>query len=60
MNFTVHSLLKTETDKETEKETDRERDRWTHMGHKEWSEYGKTFTRCYTIALNFWDEFNVN
>ena len=35
MNFTVHSLLKTETDKETEKETDRERDRWTHMGHKE-------------------------
>ena len=33
---------------------------WTHMGHKEWSEDGKTFTRCYTIASKFWDEFNAN
>ena len=33
---------------------------WTHMGHKEWREDGKTFTRCYTIALKFWDEFNPN
>ena len=33
---------------------------WTHMGHKEWKEDGKTFTRCYTIALRFGDEFNAN
>ena len=33
---------------------------WTHMGHKEWSEDGKTFTKCYTIASKFWDEFNAN
>ena len=30
------------------------------MGHKEWSKDGKTFTRCYTIASKFWDEFNAN
>ena len=33
---------------------------WTHMGHTEWREDGQTFTRCYTIALKFWDEFNAN
>ena len=33
---------------------------WTHMGHKGWRKDGKTFIRCYTIALKFWDEFNVN
>ena len=33
---------------------------WTHMGHKGWRKDGKTFTRCYTIALKFWDEFNTN
>ena len=30
------------------------------MGHKELREDGKTFTRCFTIALKFWDEFNAN
>ena len=25
------------------------------MGHKEWSEDWKTFTRCYTIASKCWD-----
>ena len=29
------------------------------MGHKELLEDGKTFTRCYTITLKFWDEFNA-
>ena len=33
---------------------------WTHMGHKGWRKDGKTFTRCYAIALKFWDEFNAN
>ena len=33
---------------------------WTHMGHKGWRKDGKTFIRCYTIALKFWDEFNSN
>ena len=33
---------------------------WTHMGHKGWRKDGKTFIRCYTIALKFWDEFNAN
>ena len=33
---------------------------WTHMGHKGWKKDGKTFIRCYTIALKFWDEFNAN
>ena len=33
---------------------------WTHMGHKGWKKDGKTFTRCYTIALKFWDESNAN
>ena len=33
---------------------------WTHLRHKGWREYGKTFIRCYTIALKFWDEFNAN
>ena len=33
---------------------------WTHMGHKEWKEDGQTFTRCYNIALIFWDEVNAN
>ena len=33
---------------------------WTHMGHKGWRKNGKTFIRCYTIALKFWDEFNAN
>ena len=34
---------------------------WTHMGHKGWRKDGKTFTRCYTIALKCWDEFkNAN
>ena len=29
-------------------------------GHKGWSKDEKTFKRCYTIALKFWDEFNAN
>ena len=33
---------------------------WTHMGHKGWIKDGKTFIRCYTIALKLWDEFNAN
>ena len=33
---------------------------WTHMGHKGRRRDGKTLTRCYTIALNFLDEFNAN
>ena len=33
---------------------------WTHMGHKGWRKDGKTFIRCYTIALKYWDEFNAN
>ena len=33
---------------------------WTHKRHKEWCEDRKTFTRCYTIALGFCDEFNAN
>ena len=28
---------------------------WTHMGHKRWRNDGKTFTRCYTVALKFID-----
>ena len=34
--------------------------RWTHLGRKEWRKDGKTFIRCYAIALKFWDEFNAN
>ena len=30
------------------------------MGHKGWRKDGKTFIRCYTIALNFWNAFNAN
>ena len=30
------------------------------MGHKGWRKDGKTFIKCYTIALKFWDEFNAN
>ena len=33
---------------------------WTHMGHKGWRQDGKTFIRCYTIALKLWDQFNAN
>ena len=33
---------------------------WAHMEHKGWRKDGKTFIRCYTIALKFWDEFNSN
>ena len=33
---------------------------WTHMGHKGWRKDGKSFIRCYTIALKPWDEFNAN
>ena len=33
---------------------------WTHMGHKGWRKDGKSFIRCYIIALKFWDEFNAN
>ena len=33
---------------------------WTHMWRKGWRKDGKTFARCYTIALEFWDEFNAN
>ena len=32
----------------------------THMRFKEWGKDGKTFIRCYTVALKFWDEFNAN
>ena len=30
------------------------------MGHKGWRKDGKTFIKCYTIALKFWVEFNAN
>ena len=33
---------------------------WAQMGHKGWRKDGKTFIRCYTIALKFWDKFNAN
>ena len=33
---------------------------WTQKGHKRWRKDGKTFIKCYTIALKFWDEFNAN
>ena len=33
---------------------------WTNMGHEGWRKDWKTFIRCYTIALKFWDEFNAN
>ena len=33
---------------------------WAYMGHKGWRKDRKTFIRCYTIALKFWDEFNSN
>ena len=33
---------------------------WTHMWDKGWRKDGKAFKRCYTIALEFWDEFNAN
>ena len=33
---------------------------WTHMGHKGWRKDGKTFIRCYTIALKLWDKFKAN
>ena len=33
---------------------------WTHIGHKGWRKDGKTFIRCYIIALKLWDEFNTN
>ena len=33
---------------------------WMHMENKEWRKAGKTFTRCCTVALKFWDEFNDN
>ena len=33
---------------------------WTNTGHDGWRKDGKTFVRCYTIDLKFWDEFNAN
>ena len=33
---------------------------WTHLGHKDWRKDGKTYIRCYTIALKLWVEFNAN
>ena len=33
---------------------------WTHLRNKGSGKDGKTFIGCYTIALKFWDEFNVN
>ena len=33
---------------------------WTHIGHKGWRKDGKTFRRCYTIALELRDKFNAN
>ena len=33
---------------------------WTHLRHTGWRKNGKTFIRCYTIVLKFWDEFNAN
>ena len=33
---------------------------WTHMGHKGSRKDEKMFIRCYTIASNLLDEFNVN
>ena len=33
---------------------------WTPMGHKGWWKDGKTFKKCYTIALKLWDEFSAN
>ena len=60
MNCTVYSLLKTK--RQIKKQTKRQIyiPLWTRMGYKESSEDGKTFTRCYTTALKFSDEFNVN
>ena len=53
MNCTVYSLLKIK--REIKRQAKRQIDipPWTHMGHNGWSEDGKTFTRCYTIALKF-------
>ena len=31
-----------------------------HTGHKGWRKDGKTFIRCYTVALKSGDEFNPN
>ena len=33
---------------------------WPTWDIKEWSKDGKTFTRSYTTASKFWDEFNAN
>ena len=33
---------------------------WTHMGHKGWRKDEKTFLRCCTIALKFWDKLNAD
>ena len=33
---------------------------WTHMEHIGWRKHGRTFARCYTIALNLEDEFNAS
>ena len=33
---------------------------WNHMGQKRWTKDQKSFARCYTIALKFWDEFDSN
>ena len=33
---------------------------WTHMGHKKNEERKEKLTRCYIVALKFWDEFNAN
>ena len=32
----------------------------TYMGLKGWRKDGKTFIRCYTLALKLWDQFNAN
>ena len=33
---------------------------WTYLGNKGWRKDGKTFARCYTIALKFSDNFHAN
>ena len=53
MNCTAYSLLKTKRQIKRQAKGQIDIPLWTHMGHKERNEEGKTFTRCCTIALKF-------
>ena len=33
---------------------------WTQMEYKGWKKDGKSFLRCYSITLKFWDKFNAD